>query len=221
MQRALEEILESIWKVDENGESCTRSAVQRACPDTIRDEDMAALEKQGLVVRSNDILRLTDTGRVEAEGVVRRHRLAEVLFSTMLNLDARKREEVACEVEHTLLPEMEQAICTLLGHPTVCPDGKPIPIGSCCNANRTVAATVIVGLTQLAAGEKGRIMYIKPKHHARFHRLSSFGLTPGTLVEVHQRFPAFCIRYEGTEIALNRDVAEDIFVARVDGTSGE
>lgn len=220
MQRALEEILESIWKVEESGETCTPAAVQSVCPDMIASEDMAALEKQGLVICGTDALQLTETGRFEAEGVVRRHRLAEVLFSTMLNLDARKREEVACEVEHTLLPEMEQAICTLLGHPTVCPDGKPIPMGNCCNTNRTVAATVIVSLTQLSAGEKGRIMYIKPKHHARFHRLSSFGLTPGTLVEVHQRFPAFCIRYEGTEIALNRDVAEDIFVARVEASNG-
>jgi len=35
------------------------------------------------------------------------------------------------------------------------------------------------------------------------------------VVEVHQRSPAFCVRYEGTELALNRDVAEDIFVARM------
>jgi len=220
MQRSLEEILESVWKIEERKEPCTLAAVQAACPYHITDEDLPALEKQGFIARDGDRFRLTETGRVEAEGVVRRHRLAEVLFSTMLNLDAGKREEAACEVEHSLLPEMEQAICTLLGHPTVCPHGKPIPMGNCCNANRTVAATVIVSLAQLSAGEKGRIMYIKPKHHARFHRLSAFGLTPGTLVEVHQRFPAFCIRYEGTEIALNRDVAEDIFVARVEGTGG-
>ncbi len=218
MQRALEEILEAVWKVDEGGAPCSLSAVRGACPEEIAEEDLALLEKQGFVRLDGDVLQLTDIGRPEAEGVVRRHRLAEVLFSTMLSLDAGKREEVACEVEHTLLPEMEEAICTLLGHPTACSDGKPIPPGRCCTANRTSAATVVVSLTQLLAGEKGRIMYIKPKHHARFHRLSSFGLTPGTLVEVHQRFPAFCVRFEGTELALNRDVAEDIFVARVDAS---
>ncbi len=215
MHRSLEEILESMWKVDENLETSTAAAVRKMCPDNIAEEDLLSLEKQGFIVRSGDIITMTEEGRAEAEGVVRRHRLAEVLFSTMLNLDAKQREDAACEVEHTLLPEMEQAICTLLGHPTTCPDGKPIPRGKCCFAHRTVAATVIVSLSQLSPGEKGRIMYIKPKHHARFHRLSSFGLTPGTLVEVHQRFPALCIRYEGTELALNRDAAEDIFVARV------
>jgi Fe2+ transport system protein FeoA len=43
-----------------------------------------------------------------------------------------------------------------------------------------------------------------------------FGLTPGTMLEVHQKFAAFCVRYEGTELALNRDEVEDIFVARVE-----
>ena len=64
-----------------------------------------------------------------ARNVVRRHRLAESLFANILDLDAEKREEIACEVEHTLLPEVEEAICTLLGHPAICPDGKPIPLG--------------------------------------------------------------------------------------------
>ena len=43
-----------------------------------------------------------------------------------------------------------------------------------------------------------------------------FGLTPGTVVQLHQRSPAFCIRYEGTELALDREVAEDIFVTRIE-----
>jgi DtxR family Mn-dependent transcriptional regulator len=216
MRRALEEILESMWKVDENKETSTEAAVRNKCPDDIEAEDLQTLEKQGFVTRDGDLITLTENGRKEAEGVVRRHRLAEVLFSTMLNIDAEKREKIACEVEHTLVPEMEEAICTLLGHPVVCPDGKPIPRGRCCFAHRTVAATVIVSLADLKPGEKGRIMYIKPKHHARFHRLTAFGLTPGTLLEVHQKFPAFCVRYEGTELALNRDAVEDIFVARVE-----
>ncbi len=216
MRRALEEILESMWKVDEIHDPSTETAVRNRCPEDIAAEDLMTLEKQGFIVREGDLITLTEAGRVEAEGVVRRHRLAEVLFATMLNLDAEKREKIACEVEHTLLPEMEEAICTLLGHPAFCPDGKPIPRGRCCAAHRTVAATVIVPLVELKPGEKGRIMYIKPKHHARFHRLTAFGLTPGTLLEVHQRFPAFCVRYEGTELALNRDAVEDIFVARVE-----
>lgn len=215
MRPVLEEILESMWHAEEQRES-TIAAVRKYCPDPISDADLDVLEKRSLIKREGDTIHLTQTGRTEARGVVRRHRLATVLFSTVLNLDAEKREAVACEVEHALLPEVEEAICTLLGHPTQTTEGKPIPPGRCCNTGQTTAATMVVNLTALNPGDKGRITYIKPKHHARLHRLSSFGLTPGTIIELHQRFPAFCIRYEGTEIALNKDVAEDIFIARME-----
>ena len=75
---------------------------------------------------------------------------------------------------------------------------------------------MVANLTGLSPGSRGRITYIKPKDHARLHRLTSFGLTPGTMVELHQNSPAVCIRYEGTELALDQDVAEDIFVAKLE-----
>ncbi len=77
----------------------------------------------------------------------------------------------------------------------------------------------MVNLCDLAPGERGRVSYIKPKHHARLHRLTSFGLIPGTIIEVHQRSPAICVRFEGTELALDRDVAEDIFLVKTNGTT--
>ncbi|MCP4602285.1 MAG: metal-dependent transcriptional regulator [Proteobacteria bacterium] len=215
MKKALEEILEAIWKADEQGNASLES-VQNTCPDKIDMEDLGVLEKRKLITREGNKVVMTYEGREAAKSVVRRHRLAETLFATILNLDAEKREEIACEVEHTLLPEVEEAICTLLGHPTICPDGKPITPGRCCSAGRTMASTVVVNLTTLQPGESGRITYIKPKNHDRLHRLTSFGLTPGTIVELHQRSPAYCIRFEGTELAINADVAEDIYVARIE-----
>ncbi len=215
MRNILEEILEAIWKAEEESEA-TLEAVIRRCPKEIPEEEISELAAQGLITVEGERIAFTATGRREAKAVVRRHRLAEVLLATVLNLDPETREKIACEVEHSLLPEMEDAICTLLGHPPVCPDGKTIPPGRCCKVGRTTAPTVVHNLTELEPGERGRIMYIKPKHHARLHRLSSFGLTPGTVVELHQRSPAFCIRYEGTEIAVNRDVAEDIYVSKID-----
>ncbi len=216
MKKGLEEILEAVWKADEQGNS-SLEAIKEICEDEVLEADLLVLEKRKLITREANKIVLTYEGRNEAKSVVRRHRLAETLFATILNLDAEKREEIACEVEHTLLPEVEEAICTLLGHPTVCPDGKPISPGPCCSSKRTLASTVIVNLKDLSPGEKGRIAYIKPKEHGRLHRLTSFGLIPGIVIELHQKSPAFCIRYEGTELALNKDVAEDIFVAKIAG----
>jgi len=214
MHKAFEEILEAIWTADEAGDA-SLAAVQERCPIEVTDEDLQMLVRRGHVELGDSDITMTPQGRDTARGVVRRHRLAVTLFGTILDMAPDKREAIACEVEHTLLPEVEEAICTLLGHPTTAPDGARIPSGHCCEAGSTEAHTMIVNLTALSPGERGRITYIKPKSHSRLHRLSSFGLTPGTVIELHQARPAFCIRYEGTELALNRDVAEDIYVAKM------
>ena len=215
MKQEVEEFLEAIWRADEAGDT-SLAAIARLCPIEVDRGDLDFMVKRGLVELTGDRVNLTFEGRTEARSVVRRHRLAKSLFATVLDLDAETQEAIACEVEHTLLPEVEEAICTLLGHPAEGPDGKPIPPGRCCDTKRTVTSTVIVNLTSLAPGESGRIAYIRPKHHSRLHRLTAFGLVPGTVIRLHQRKPAFCIRYEGTELALERDVAEDIFVAKID-----
>ena len=220
MDKSHEELLEALWKVDEAGEPSIE-AVRRILPIELLDDDLELLEKRGLITRDGRHVRLTFEGRADARSVVRRHRLAESLFATVLDIAAERQEQVACEVEHTLLPELEEAICTLLGHPSLCPDGKPIPPGRCCGSNRTITPTAVVSLCNLAPRERGRVRYIRPKNHERLHRLTSFGLTPGTIVEVHQRAPTFCIRFEGTELALDRDVAEDIFLVRIDEQVGK
>ena len=39
----------------------------------------------------------------------------------------------ACKFEHIISPELDQRICTFLGHPKTCPHGNPIPPGDCCD----------------------------------------------------------------------------------------
>jgi DtxR family Mn-dependent transcriptional regulator len=77
----------------------------------------------------------------------------------------------------------------------------------------------IVNLCELSPGEEGRIAYIRPKNHARLHRLTGFGIVPGVTIRLHQTYPAICLKFEETELAIDPDVAEDIFVSRI-GPSG-
>ena len=39
----------------------------------------------------------------------------------------------ACKFEHIISPELDERICSFLGHPKTCPHGNPIPPGDCCN----------------------------------------------------------------------------------------
>jgi DtxR family Mn-dependent transcriptional regulator len=133
----------------------------------------------------------------------------------VLGLPEDKADAIACDMEHALPPEMERSICTLLGHPSFSPAGKPIPPGDDCIEKLSSFDAAIVNLCDLSPGEEGRIAYIRPKNHTRLHRLTAFGIVPGVTVKLHQTYPAFCIKFEETELAIDPDVAEDIFVSKV------
>jgi DtxR family Mn-dependent transcriptional regulator len=206
-----EEILESIWSVADR-QNNTIDAIRKRSSVSFTDEDLDELESRELIIRDNDKITLADKGKSIAEVIIRRHRLAEILVSSILKLKQSDMEDIACKVEHSLLPEVEESICTLLGHPEFCPDGKRIPRGRCCSGKRKIIDSSVVSLRELAPGERGKITYIKPGNHTSFHQLISFGLHPGVIVTVHRKNPAFCIKFENTELALDESVAENIYV---------
>ena len=213
-----EEILESIWSVGDRQHN-TIEAVRKRCSVDFTEADLDEMERQNLIVRDKNEIRLASKGESIAEIIIRRHRLAEILVSSILKLKQSDMEDIACKVEHSLLPEVEESICTLLGHPEFCPDGKRIPRGRCCSGKRKAIDSSVVSLKELSPGESGKITYIKPDNHSSFLQLISFGLHPGVVVTVHRKNPAFCIKFENTELALDDNVAENIYVWKL--TNGE
>jgi len=83
------------------------------------------------------VINFTPKGRQRAADVIRRHRLAELLFTQSLGMENQVEiEEQACKFEHILSPEATERICTFLNHPRSCPHGAPIPAGTCCSHAR-------------------------------------------------------------------------------------
>ena len=161
-EEQFDEILEELWVMEEHGERAevARMDTHGALPVTIAVEKMTAL---GLVTTSphppeshdhkpfvnpcHDAMRpegifnrdgsamvaLTQRGRNKAGSIIRRHRLAERLFTDSLAMDNESEvEQQACKFEHILSPGATDKICTFLGHPRTCPHGAPIPPGPCC-----------------------------------------------------------------------------------------
>ena len=89
----------------------------------------------GTATASNEVV-LTDTGARRARDVVRRHRLAERLFTDTFAVADADAHVQACQFEHIITPDLDQRICSFLGHPKTCPHGNPIPPGPCCEANQ-------------------------------------------------------------------------------------
>ena len=94
---------------------------------------LARMSDLRLIELSNGDARLTASGTRRARDVVRRHRLAERLFKDTFSIDETEAHQQACRFEHIISPELDQRICTFLGHPKTCPHGNPIPPGPCCD----------------------------------------------------------------------------------------
>jgi len=213
--RRSEEILETVYTEREEGRDLA-SAILAAAPEEhapgAAREDLVALAGAGLVRLEGERVILTEEGDRRAKDVVRRHRLAERLFHDLLDLGGDVAESQACEFEHILSPEATDSVCTLLGHPPTCPHGKPLPAGPCCNAFQKTLRPLVTGLPALELGRHGRIVFIAPRFHDRMDRLAALGVVPGSTVRLHQRAPSFVIEVGETTIALDPEIAREIYV---------
>jgi putative ABC transport system ATP-binding protein len=127
-------LLERIWMCGEEGTNAQLDSIRApGALDSARTLGRMA-DLKLVEMRDTDIL-LTDTGSRRARDVVRRHRLAERLFKDTFAIDDSEAHTQACKFEHIISPELDQRICTFLGHPKTCPHGNPIPPGDCCEGN--------------------------------------------------------------------------------------
>jgi DtxR family Mn-dependent transcriptional regulator len=213
--RRSEEILETVFTEREEGRDDASAVLSAApaehAPDAAR-ADLELLVGGGLLRLEGERVTLTDEGEKKARDVVRRHRLTERLFQDLLDLGGRAMESQACEFEHILSPEATDSVCTLLGHPPTCPHGKPIPPGTCCGAFQKTLRPLVTGLPSLELGAHGRIVFIAPRFHDRMDRLAALGVVPGSTIRLHQRAPSFVIELGETTIALDPEIAREIYV---------
>jgi DtxR family Mn-dependent transcriptional regulator len=223
----LEELLELVACLADAG-PVTETRVARAAADLEttaathleRAPVVGAIEQAvaaGLVRRDGDEVRLTESGAAEARLVLRRHRLAERLLHDLFALDQATAEQQACEFEHILLPEVVDAVCTLLGHPPVGPDGAPIPPGPCCEDRDRMVGPLVESLGDVPVGAEVRVVFIAPGTHQRLDRLAAVGLAPGSRLRLHQKRPATVIALGETTLALDEEIAAEIYVRRDDG----
>jgi DtxR family Mn-dependent transcriptional regulator len=213
-QERIDEALELLWGLDEVGIH-DMAGFRKALDDKEPDAIIKTLRSRGLVAVSDDNLSLTEKGALSAKNLVRRHRLAERLFTDVFDLSNTTAEEDACRVEHILSGELTDSVCTFLGHPPLCPHGKPIPRGECCKKYSADMKPLVVRLVDFEVGQSGKIVFITPSDVTRIGRLSSIGIIPGTVVRLLQRMPSIVLQMDETTIAIDPELAKEIFVKKV------
>lgn len=222
---AIEELLELCWTAAEDGlvpldRDHLPQQLRCFLPHPIESngdrpqQTIDLMLSQDLLRAEGRLIRLSPEGQRQAQLIVRRHRLTEVLLHNLLDVSEASMESTACQVEHILNAEVTEAVCTFLGHAPSCPHGRAIPQGTCCLRGRPTLEPLIVPLARLTMGEAATVAFIHSKRHAYLQRLSAFGVAPGCRLRVRQTHPTLVLQLGETELALDRHAGQEIFVRR-------
>jgi Mn-dependent DtxR family transcriptional regulator len=154
-------------------------------------EALKRMQREGYIrlARKKEI-RLTSKGLSIAETMARRHRLLERWLTDVLGLDWSRAHDEAHRLEHALSPVVEERLAELLGMPSTCPHGNPIPGMPAPEAHNPVP------LSQTVAGQALTVDRITEEAEAdrqllRF--LWESGVRPGARLTIQEVAP-----YAGT-----------------------
>jgi DtxR family transcriptional regulator, Mn-dependent transcriptional regulator len=155
---------------------------------------------------------LTKKGRATAEVMARRHRLLERWLTDSLGLNWTEAHEEAHRLEHALSSRVEDRLAAILGMPTTCPHGNPIP-GM---AGR--ARTHAFPLDQASAGRAVVVDRITEEAEADRKLLEHLwreGVRPGTVLKIEEVAPwagTITTSSDGRTIVLGLAAAGKIWV---------
>ncbi|MEE8373357.1 MAG: metal-dependent transcriptional regulator [Dehalococcoidia bacterium] len=155
----------------------------RVSPPTVT-ATLRRMGRDGLVTTNErKEISLTEKGMKMALDIVRRHRLAERLLTDILKIEWYEAHQEACLLEHGISEKVMQRLYQVLGKPTTCPHGNPIPLGD--------MLPPIEGfpLDTVAAGETVVVERIS-EEAARLAELMKYleksGIKPGTRITVRE-----------------------------------
>ena len=169
------------------------------------------MAREGLVVLTPDKeVKLTSRGLELAEGMARRHRLAERLVVDLLGLELHKAHEEAHRLEHAISADLEVKIRERLGNPATCPFGRPIP-----GSGHKAPAAPRLSLDQAKAGVPYIVDRVPEEDTELLKFLVELCVLPNrsiTVVDASQSRGVISIRSEQGEGAFGYSVAARIWV---------
>ena len=122
--------LRTVYELEEEGVTPLRARIAERLKQSgpTVSQTVARMERDGLLTVEGDRhLELTEEGRRHATSVMRKHRLAECLLIDIIGMEWEEVHIEACRWEHVMSDAVERRIAALLGAPTSCPHGNPIP----------------------------------------------------------------------------------------------
>jgi DtxR family Mn-dependent transcriptional regulator len=164
---------------------------------------------------------LTEAGRKLAVAYVRRHRIVERFLTDLLAYSWAEADRLAPKFEHDLPEEVEDRLFEVLGRPTTCPHGFPIP---------TLGSGDIPQMAQLydlEPGQRAIVALSSSVSPAMVAFLGEMGFVPGAELEVLEKQPfggPLVVQVAGAERILGERAGRQVRVRMLapgPGNSGD
>jgi DtxR family transcriptional regulator, Mn-dependent transcriptional regulator len=156
-------------------------------------------------------IELTARGRRVAESIVRRHRIMERWLTDALGLDWVTADAEAARLEHAVSEVVEKRLYEVLGRPTTCPHGNPIP-------GHSKAASREVRLATLGAGVRATVSRVSEVAEREAPLLLAYlhqrHLTPGReirVLEVDGVGKTLRVQAAGRAVTLSHETAAKLW----------
>jgi len=170
------------------------------------------MTRDGLVqLNGHKEIALTSRGRRLAESIVRRHRIMERWLTDGLGLDWVTADAEAARLEHAVSEVVEKRLYEVLGRPSTCPHGNPIP-------GHSEASKREVRLASLETGARASITRVSEVAEREAPLLLAYlhqrDLTPGReikVIEVDEVGKTVRVRAAGREVTLSLETAAKLW----------
>jgi DtxR family Mn-dependent transcriptional regulator len=119
-------------------------------------------------------------------------------------------QQEACMLEHAISENVEQRLLAVLGNPTVCPHGLPIPPKDLSEPERGG-----VPLAQIDIGSQAVIQGVTHEVPEMLRYLGEVGLFPGVQVRVHAKAPMggpMTVEVDSRRHAISLELARMVLV---------
>lgn len=208
----LEEYLETIHALEEEGVPVIQARLVERLGHSAQSvsEMVHRLTIDGYLERDGRGVHLTETGRKTAERVVRKHRLAERFLVEIVGLPWHRAHVEAGRWEHVISDEVEGRFAEILGNPSTCPHGNPIP-------GAPQRDEVQVPLAGAEPGSHIRLARITEQVEidlGALEYLSENGMVPGADATVKARAPdgTLTLEIDGSTVALGPAMCRQLYV---------
>lgn len=209
---AFEEYCECIYELHEDN----LDVIQARIADRLRvsrpsvSEMVHRMHAEGLLILDGNKISLTANGEELAQRVVRRHRIAERFLTDVLNLSWAQAHQEAGKWEHVISDEVEEALERVLGNPTTCPHGNPIP-------GTDYDPPEMMPLAQVGVGQQFVVSRIPEELEftpGMLDFLEQYNLIPGGrgVVSGFGREGDMTVEVDGTQVAVESFATQRILV---------